>query len=81
MRVKQKKAMTPGALDRMIKRLDTLRSEGQDLAACLNQSEDNCWTDVYAVKERRAEARQSAPQLGKFGQATANNAANWLEGK
>lgn len=83
MRKKQKKPMSDGAVDRMIKKLAGMLAEGQDLAAVLNQSEDSCWSDVYPVKERRAEPRQAFDhsRLGKHGQATANNALDWLEGK
>lgn len=85
MRKKQKKPMTEGALARMINKLDALRTEGQDLTAVLNQSEDKCWLDVFPVHDRRATQRQSPTfdnsRLGKHGQATANNALDWLEGK
>lgn len=83
MRKKLKKPMSDGAVTRMINKLDGLRAEGQDLTAVLNQSEDKCWLDVFPVKERRSEPRQQfdTSRLGKHGQATANNALDWLEGK
>jgi len=84
MRKKQKKPMTEGAVERMIKKLDGLRGEGEDLGAVLNQSEDKCWLDVFPVKpqDRRQTARSGPDmsRLGKAGQATANNAMDWLEG-
>lgn len=83
MRKKQKKPMSEAAVDRMVKKLAALLADGQDLTAVLNQSEDSCWSDVYPVKERRQEPRQQfdTSRLGKHGQATANNALEWLEGK
>jgi len=81
MRKKQRKPMTDKAVERMIARLDTMRAEGHDIAACLNQSEDNCWSDVYPVKERNTQRAQSVKlsPLSKTGQATANNLLAWLE--
>lgn len=83
MRKKKRAVMTERATELRIKDLAALRDAGQDIGAVLDQSTANGWTDVYPVKERRAEPRQQfdTSRLGKHGQATANNALDWLEGK
>lgn len=82
MRKKKRAVMTDRAVDLKIKALAAFRDDGQDVGAILDQSTENGWTDIYPLKDRRASPR--APQmsrLGKHGQATANNAMDWLEGK
>lgn len=83
MRKKKRAVMTDRARDLRIKDLAALHAQGQDIGAVLDQSTANGWTDVYPVKERRQEQRQQfdTSRLGKHGQATANNALDWLEGK
>lgn len=83
MRKKKRAVMTDRARDLRIKDLAALHEQGQDIGAVLDQSTANGWTDVYPVKERRQEPRQhfDTSRLGKHGQATANNALDWLEGK
>ena len=51
MRKTLKKPMTDYAQRLMIKRLDAMREQGQDVQAVLEQSLLRSWTDVYAVKE------------------------------
>lgn len=83
MRKKIKKPMTDRAVTLAINTLDKLRQQGQDIAAVLDQSTLNSWQGLFAVSERRSEARPSQasrfPSLGKHGQATANNLQDWLE--
>lgn len=84
MRKKQRKPMTARAQELRINDLAKLRDEGQDIAAVLDQSTANCWTDVYPLKERRAVPRQGtidSSRLGRQAKVTANNALDWLEGK
>ena len=85
MRKKKRAVMTERAIKLRIDDLAKLRDEGEDIGAVLDQSTANGWTDVYPLKERRATPRQSPAfdnsRLGKHGQATANAALDWLEGK
>lgn len=83
MRKKKRAVMTDRAVELRIADLSKLRDEGQDIGAVLDQSTANGWTDIYPLKERRSEPRNQfdASRLGKHGQATANNALDWLEGK
>jgi len=50
MRKKQKKPPTPRAVDLLVGKLDTMRAQGIDIAAVLDTSTQNCWTDVYPPK-------------------------------
>lgn len=81
MRKKIKKPMTDHAAGLIIKKLDGFRADGQDVAQILNNSIENSWQSVFEDRERRKELPQRSvlPQLGKHGQATANNAQDWLE--
>lgn len=83
MRKKIKRPMTDRAQQLAINTLDKLRQQGQDAGAVLDQSVMNSWQGLFAVAERRAEARANQPSrfpsLGKHGQATANNLQDWLE--
>lgn len=82
MRKKAKKPMTERAQAMQIKALEKFRDAGHDIAAILDQSTANNWTDLYELKERRAagtEKRHALPQLGKHGNATAEQARQWLE--
>lgn len=87
MRKKKRAVMTERAVELRIKDLKAFLDAGQDIAAILDQSTANGWTDLYPLKERRAPTRPSNEQffdstrLGKHGQATANAALDWLEGK
>lgn len=87
MRKKKRAVMTPRAVELRIKDLAEFREQGHDIEKILDQSTANGWTDLYPLKERRATPRQSNEQafdssrLGKHGQATANAALDWLEGK
>lgn len=83
MRRKIRKPMTPRAEQLAINTLQKLKDQGQDAGAVLDQSVMNSWQGLFAVAERRAEARANQPSrfpsLGKHGQATANNLQDWLE--
>lgn len=81
MRKKKRAVMTDRAVQLRIADLKALMDEGQDIAAVLDQSTANGWTDVYPVKEKQQQ-RVASPKfktLGKHGQATANNLMDWLE--
>lgn len=85
MRKTMKKVMTPRAVTLRLAELEQMRSEGQDIGAVLDQSTANNWIGVFPVKpqDRRQASRSTGPdmsRLGKAGQATANNAMDWLEG-
>lgn len=58
MRKKQRKPMTERARDLKVAELQRFREEGHDIAAILDKSTSNCWTDIYAPKadERRHRA-------------------------
>lgn len=79
MRKKIKKPMTDRAAELRIADLDKFRASGFDLAAILDQSTANNWTDLYEPKERRGTASGGIPQLGKHGQAAAANARDWVD--
>ncbi len=81
MRKAQKKVMTDRAEALRIKDLEVLHLAGHDVGAILDQSTANNWTDLYELKDKRttAERKSSIPQLGKHGQATADNAKDWLD--
>jgi hypothetical protein len=81
MRKKKRAVMTERAVQLRIADLKALMDEGHDIAAVLDQSTANGWTDVYPVKEKQVQ-RVASPKfktLGKHGQATANNLMDWLE--
>ncbi len=81
MRRKIKKPMTDRAVKLAIGVLEGLVARGQDAGAVLDQSTFYGWQGLFEVRvERRKEARAGkVDQLGKAGQATANNAMDWLE--
>lgn len=82
MRKRIKKPMTERAEELRIKDLAAFHAAGEDVGAILDQSTANNWTDLYPLKERRDTATRGSksrlPQLGKHGQATAENAQEWL---
>jgi hypothetical protein len=85
MRVTIKKPLkTQHAITLAINTLQKFKDEGMDVGAVLDQSTMNSWQGLFPVRERRAEPRPGQrpvlSQLGKHGQATANNAQDWLEG-
>ena len=57
MRKKQKKPMTDNTLNRLCQKLKKLSDNPGVQIAILNQSEDNCWLDIYPLK-------QDKPQKG-----------------
>ena len=50
-KTKLKKPMTDNAVKRMLNKLFSLSTEESIQIAILNQSEDNCWLDIYPLKE------------------------------
>ena len=84
MRRKMRKVMTPRAIVLRINELDEMRAAGENVGAVLDQSTMNNWIGVFPVKPQdRRQTAHSGPdmsRLGKAGQATANNAMDWLEG-
>jgi len=85
MRKKIKRPMTDRAIELKFKALAAFRDAGDDIEKILDQSTENSWSDLYPLKERRASPRYQpgfdSSRLGKHGQATANAALDWLEGK
>jgi hypothetical protein len=81
MRKKAKKPMTPRAETMQIKALEKFLADGHDLTVILDQSTANNWTDLYEPKDRRQNDRRAGglPQFGKIGNATAENAKEWLD--
>jgi hypothetical protein len=49
-KIKLKKPMTDNAVKRMLNKLNSLSTEESIQIAILNQSEDNCWLDIYPLK-------------------------------
>lgn len=50
MRKKIKKPLTERAMGMAVRKLERMFFEGQDIRAVLEQSEFNCWQDLYPVK-------------------------------
>lgn len=84
MRKKAKKPPTEHAIGLLIKKLDKMREEGENVGEVLDQSTMNNYQGLFPVRrDQRPVARCTGPdmsRLGKAGQATANNAMDWLEG-
>ena len=49
-KTKLKKPMTDNAVKRMLNKLTSLSADESIQIAILNQSEDNCWLDIYPLK-------------------------------
>lgn len=49
-KTKLKKPMTDNAVKRMLNKLNSLSTDESTQIAILNQSEDNCWLDIYPLK-------------------------------
>lgn len=64
MRRTRKKPMTARAQQMVVKALDEMRMKGIDLAAVLDASTKNCWTDVYEPKPKPG-AEQAAKSIEK----------------
>jgi hypothetical protein len=74
MRKKKRKEPTARAMELLIAELEKFRNAGHDVAAILDKSTVNGWTDVYPPKGGEVQARASPAvpqQLGAAGQATA----------
>lgn len=51
MRKTIKKPMTDNAMNRLIKKLDSMANSEEEKIAILNQSVDHCWQDIYPLKK------------------------------
>ena len=60
MRKKQKKPMTDNAINRLCQKLKKLSSNPGDQIKILNRSEDNCWLDIYPLKQDKPQKATSA---------------------
>lgn len=84
MRTKIKKVPTDRAIELLIMKLEKLRDDGEDVGQVLDQSTMGNYQGLFPVRQdKRAASRNTGPdmsRLGKAGQATANNAMDWLEG-
>lgn len=85
MRKKIKKVPTDRAIELLIMKLEKLRADGEDVGQVLDQSTMGNYQGLFPVRQgqRQAAPRHNGPdmsRLGKAGQATANNAMDWLEG-
>lgn len=82
MRKKTKKPMNERTIELRIAELHAFLEAGEDIAAILDQSTTNNYTGLFPLKERRDASNRGSksklPQLGKHGQATAENAQEWL---
>jgi len=54
MRKAIKKPITPDAIQIALRKLDSLRSAGNDARAVLEQSTMNCWQGLFDVKSNQA---------------------------
>lgn len=85
MRKKSRHPLSDRAKDLAIALLASLKDQGNDPGAVLDQSTMNGWRGLFPLADRRADDRRaqqgraSFPSLGKHGQATANNLQDWLE--
>lgn len=84
MRREKRKPPTDHAVKLLLDDLAKWHAKGHDIAAALNASTRNGWTDVYEPKATPAghsAQPAAASQLTKAGQATARNIESWLEKK
>ena len=69
-KTKKKPITTENTVKRILNKLDKFASCTEDKIAILNQSTDNCWTDVYELKEKNVTARpaknKAAENLNDF---------------
>lgn len=82
MRKKIKKPASDRAIQLAIALLDSMRLQGADVGAVLDQSTLNGWQGIFPLREQQQVQRVASPKfktLGKHGQATANNLMDWLE--
>ena len=80
MRAKKRKPPTPHAVDLLLRQLSKMRDAGQNIAAVLDKSTVNGWTDVYEIKGGSGGAPAGEQQqFGAAGQATARAAQQWME--
>ena len=66
-KTKKKPITTENTVKRILNKLDKFASCTEDKIAILNQSTDNCWTDVYELKGDKNNGRPKRdiePKLG-----------------
>lgn len=71
MRIRQKKPMTPRAVQSLLKTLHQLHLTGNDIAALLDKSTVNCWLNVYAPDPPRAQGGLSKAKNDRSAAAAA----------
>lgn len=59
-KTKLKKPMTDNAVKRMLNKLNSLSTDESIQIAILNQSEDNCWLDIYPLKTDKPKQQKSS---------------------
>ena len=59
-KTKLKKPMTENAVKRMLNKLNSLSTDETMQIAILNQSEDNCWLDIYPLKMDKPKQQKSS---------------------
>ena len=59
-KTKLKKPMTENAVKRMLTKLNSLSTDEATQIAILNQSEDNCWLDIYPLKTDKPNQQKSS---------------------
>lgn len=80
MRKKKRKEPTARAIELLTAELEKMRQAGQDIAAVLNKSTVNGWTDVYPIKpDPNARGSPGSSQLGRAGQVTAAAAQRLMD--
>jgi hypothetical protein len=52
MRTKARKPLTARSTELIVKKLELLRSQGEDPGEILDQSTRNCWQDVFPLKDK-----------------------------
>jgi hypothetical protein len=62
MRKRIKKVPTDRALELVLKALEGMRNNGQDIAAVLDKSTVNNWIDVYPIREERRNGARLGPE-------------------
>ena len=79
MRKKIKKPLTDRATQLIINKLEGFKNKGYDVGAILDRSTEGSWQGVFEPVQQKQEGCASVPALGQKGQATANNAQEFVE--
>lgn len=66
MRKKKRAPLTPYATSLIMKRLETLRAQGHDIAAILNESTLNNWSGVFALKGNHGNGKAQQRQTNNL---------------